>query len=69
MDSGLMQESSLEPLDEYGAAIMIRYLSWAFTRSSMRSLEMKVAGEKLQKVDPCWLFDDSDDILMQKFQT
>ena len=69
MDSGLRQESSLETLDEYGAATMIRYLSWAFTRSRMRSLERKVAGEKLQKVDPCWLFDDRDDILMSKFQT
>lgn len=46
-----MQESSLETLDEYGAATMIRYLSWAFTRSRMKSLEMKVAGEKLQQVD------------------
>ena len=50
MDSGLMQESSLEPLDEYGAAIMIRYLSWAFTRSSMRSLEMKVAVRSYRKL-------------------
>lgn len=49
--SALMQESSLEALEEYIAATMIRYLGRAFTRSRMRSFEMKVAGEKLEQVN------------------